>query len=154
MMTAPISVEWVGPESFCVSVRSHQVAVSGASWPGLHGVTPSELLAGAVASSMLYCVEVYLRARGIEPHGLRARCEFAVSRQAPLRIETIAIRLMLPEVPAEIAAGCEQAARGSVLRATLGGDPDVLVSVTTSGQARGDPEPSEHRAEPVPLAPA
>lgn len=137
-MAALVSVDWVGPERFCVGVRGHQVSVNGASWPGQHGATPSELLVGAVASSMLYCVEVYLQARGFDPQGLSARCEFAVSRAAPLRIETIAITLVLPKVPATVAAGCETAARGSMLRATLSSDPQVLLSTTSDPAARAD----------------
>ena len=141
-MTAPVGVQWVGPESFSVNVRGHRVPVSGASYPGIHGATSSELLVGAVASSMLYCVEVHLGAKGINPQGLSANCEFEVSQEAPLRIETIAINLMLPEVTADIAEQCEQAARGSVVHAALAGGPEVLVSVNNRGGTAEESEQS------------
>jgi putative redox protein len=96
--TGRVDVTWSGGDSYRIATRGHAwltdqpVADGGQD----QAPTPSEVMVGALASCIAFCVGRYLRRHQLDPVGFGIRADFDLASDSPARISDVRIAIQMP----------------------------------------------------------
>ena len=95
------------------------------------GPTPVELFVASLASCVAHYAGRYLDRHHLPGDDLRVSAHFTKAPGPTARIGTLCLRLMVPGLPPERAAGLLAVARHCTVHNTLGAPPEVTFDLTT-----------------------
>ena len=129
---AAVEVTREGGDSYRIAIRGHSVLVDQPLAAGGQdqGATPTELLAGALASCVAYYSGRYLRRHELDPVGMRVRADFEMADDGPARISELRISVHVPQgVPEERRRALLAVASHCTVHNTLRQAPYITVTL-------------------------
>ena len=102
-----LSVANQGGDRFALQVRGHRLVCDQplAEGGGDQGPTPTELFVGSLAACVAFYTRRFLARHDLASGGLRVDADFTMSTDRPARVDTITLRLIIPQPLAPTAAG-------------------------------------------------
>ncbi len=127
---AGLTANYEGGTAFRMECRGHQVRVD---QPADNGgddsaMTPAELFAASLAACIGHYVANYCHRAGIPTESLQVYCDWDTAEK-PRRIGEVAIRVILPGMPASRRKAVERVAASCLLHATLEHPPQMSIEV-------------------------
>src|SRR5512132_299109 len=94
-----LSVAHQGADQFELQVRGHRLLCDQplADGGGDQGPTPTELFVASLAACVGFYARRFLARHHLDPGGLRVEAAFTMSPDRPARVDTITLRLLLPQ---------------------------------------------------------
>jgi putative redox protein len=94
-----LSVAHQGADRFELQVRGHRLLCDqpAAEGGGDQGPTPTELFVGSLAACVAFYARRFLGRHDLDPGGLRVEAAFTMSPDHPARVDTITLRLLVPQ---------------------------------------------------------
>jgi uncharacterized OsmC-like protein len=131
-----------GGDRFALQVRGHRLVCDQPLAEGGQdtGPTPTELFVASLAACVAHYARRFLARHDLDPGGLRVEADFTMSTDRPARVDTITLRLLLPQ-PLE--ANRRRALRAVVDHCTVHNSlrtpPEVRVTLTEPAHAPSAP---------------
>jgi uncharacterized OsmC-like protein len=136
-----VIVEHLGDVQFEIKARKHTIACDQPPENGGfdEGMTPPELLLGALGSCAGYYAAQYLRKHKLQAQGTLVHVS-AAKLKYPARIDNFRIEVEVPaELVAEHRTGVEQSVRHCLIHNTLLHPPHISVEVKTAAVSAPTP---------------
>lgn len=133
-----ISVEKREGGQLAVGIRGHEVLVDqpDEGEGSDTGPTPTELFVGGLAACVAYYAEIFLRRHNILTDNFRVECDFAMSSDRPTRVESIDLRVPVPEgFEAQWHDPLQRVLEHCAVHNSLRQAPTVRIRVVESGTA-------------------
>jgi putative redox protein len=94
-----LSVTHQTADQFQLQVRGHRLLCDQPVPDGGddQGPTPTELFVGSLAACVAFYTRRFLARHGLDAAGLRVEAAFTMSTDRPARVDTITLRLLLPQ---------------------------------------------------------
>jgi putative redox protein len=94
-----LSVTHQTGDRFQLQVRGHRLTCDqpSADGGGDQGPTPTELFVASLAACVAFYARRFLVRHDLDPTGLRVEAAFTMSPDRPARVDTITVRLLLPQ---------------------------------------------------------
>ena len=94
-----LSVASQGGDRFALQVRGHRLVCDQplAEGGGDQGPTPTELFVASLAACVAHYARRFLARHDLDPGGLRVDADFTMSTDRPARVDTITLRLIIPQ---------------------------------------------------------
>ena len=121
-----------GGSRFTVACRSHEITIDQPVDNGGEdaGMTPPEIMAGSMASCIGFYVARYCQQANIDTTGLYVSCDWNVGGE-PRHMERFDIDIHLPAMPDNRRKAIERVAKGCLIHATLGQQPEINIGLTS-----------------------
>jgi putative redox protein len=86
-------------DQFELQVRGHRLVCDQplTDGGGDQGPTPTELFVGSLAACVAFYARRFLARHDLDPTGLRVDADFTMSTDRPARVDTITMRLIIPQ---------------------------------------------------------
>lgn len=126
---ARLEVRHEGGDRYGIALRGHRLVVDQPFEAGGEdaGPTPTELFVASLASCAAHYAGRFLRRHGLFDGELSVEAEFAMSVDAPSRVTSVELRLVLPDVPEAIRAGALRAAEHCTVHNSITWAPRIDV---------------------------
>jgi putative redox protein len=94
-----LSVTHQTADRFQLQVRGHRLLCDQppAEGGGDQGPTPTELFVGSLAACVAFYARRFLARHNLDPTGLWVDADFTMSTDRPARVDTITLRLIIPQ---------------------------------------------------------
>jgi len=127
---ARLKAIYEGGAKFTVACRNHEITIDQPEDNGGEnaGMTPPEIMAGSMASCIGFYVARYCQQAKIDATGLFVSCDWQVGGE-PRHMESFDISINLPALPENRKKAVERVAKGCLIHATLGQNPEIKISL-------------------------
>jgi uncharacterized OsmC-like protein len=94
-----LSVASQGGDRFALQVRGHRLVCDQPLAEGGQdtGPTPTELFVASLAACVAHYARRFLARHDLDPGGLRVEADFTMSTDRPARVDTVTLRLIIPQ---------------------------------------------------------
>jgi uncharacterized OsmC-like protein len=127
-----MDVQFIGGESYQVTVRGHQVVVDQPAEIGGHdsAPTPTELFIASLATCVAFYAGRYLTRHGLSRDGLAVAAGFAMATDRPARVGTIRLTVTAPAgVPASRLDALRAVVSHCTVHNSITSPPDITIDV-------------------------
>lgn len=133
-----VDVELEGLDRYRIGVRGHEVWVDQPVGDGGtdSAPTPTELFVAGLASCVAFYAGRFLRRHGLPQDGLRVEADFAFATDRPARVESIGLRVRLPEgVPEERRAALLAVVEHCTVHTSIVRTPEISFELLSARRA-------------------
>jgi len=127
---ARLKATYEGGAKFTVACRNHEITIDQPEDNGGEnaGMTPPEIMAGSMASCIGFYVARYCQQAKIDTTDLFVSCDWQVGGE-PRHMESFDIQINLPALPENRQKAVERVAKGCLIHATLGQNPEINIAL-------------------------